>query len=116
MKAILEIIHQVLGKLVCTYNIQETYVDDADPWMGILSAAAFVVISMYHTTKGKSPGQIVFGQDMILPINHVADWRYIRQSKQAQIDKDVICENTTIIDHDYVLGDKVITLNKLAYK
>ena len=53
---------------------------------------------------------------MILPINHVADWRYIRQSKQAQIDKDVICENTTIIDHDYVLGDKVITLNKLAYK
>ena len=71
---------------------------------------------MYHSKKIKIMGQLVFSWDMILPINHVADWRYIGQSKQAQIDKDVICENTTIIDHDYVLGDKVITLNKLAYK
>ena len=51
----------------------------------------------------KSPGRIVFGQEIILPINHVADWRYMRQSKQAQIDKDTIRENTTIIDHDYRL-------------
>ena len=39
--AIIERIQQVLGNLVRTYNIQETYVDDADPWMVILLAAAF---------------------------------------------------------------------------
>ena len=34
----IEIIHQVLGNIVRTYNLQEKYVDDADPWMGILVA------------------------------------------------------------------------------
>ena len=28
---IIDIIHQILGSLVHTYNLQETYVDDADP-------------------------------------------------------------------------------------
>ena len=39
-------IHQVLGNLVRTYNLQETYVDDADPQMGILAEASFAVHSM----------------------------------------------------------------------
>ena len=47
----LERIYQVLGNIVRTYNQQETYVDDADPSMGILSAAAFVVRFTYHTTR-----------------------------------------------------------------
>ena len=114
--AIIERIHQVPGNLACTYNIQETYVDDAYPWMVILSAAAYAVHSTYHTAKDKSTIQLVFGRDMILPINHVSDWRYIRQSKQAQIDNDVIHENTTRIDHDYRVGDKVTTKTKSAYK
>ena len=70
-------IHQVLGNLLRTYNLQETYIDEAEPWVGILAAADFAVRSTYHTTKGKSPGQLVFVRDMILPINQVADWRYI---------------------------------------
>ena len=78
---IVERIHQVLWNLVRTYNVQETYVDDADPWMGILAAAAFSVRSTYHMTKGKILGQLVFGRDMILPINHILDWIYIRQRK-----------------------------------
>ena len=54
--AIIEIIHQVLGNLLCTYNLQKIYVDDADPWMGILAAAAFAVQSRYHMMKDKSSG------------------------------------------------------------
>ena len=45
VNATIERIHQVLGNLVRTYNLQETYVDDADPFMGILAAAAFEVRS-----------------------------------------------------------------------
>ena len=55
---------------------------------------------------------MVFDREMILPINNVADWRYIRHNKKAQTDKDVIHENTTIIDHGYRLGDKFMTKNK----
>ena len=80
--AIIERIHQVLGDLVRTYNLQETYIDDADPWIGILAAEAFAVRSTYHTTKGKIPGHIVFGRDMILPINHVAVNIYISANRR----------------------------------
>ena len=82
MNANIDRIYQLLGNLVHTYNLQETYVDDADPFMGILNAAAFAVQSTYHSTKYKSLGQLVFGIDMILPTNHIADWRYIRKRKQ----------------------------------
>ena len=84
--------------------------------MGIISAADFAVRYTYHRTKEKSPGQLFFGRDMIPPINHVADWRYICQRKQMQIDKDVNHKNTTRIDHDYIVGDKVMTRNRSAYK
>ena len=85
-------------------------------WIGILETEAFTVRSTYHTTKGKSPGQLVFGQDMTPPINHVADWRYIRQRKQKKIENCVIWGNANITDHDYRVGDKLMALTKLAYK
>ena len=53
---------------------------------------------------------------MILPRNHVANWRYICQRKQAQIEKDVIREKSTRIKYDYRVGDKFMLKNKAAYK
>ena len=43
---VLELIHQVLGNLVRTFNISHTYVEKNDPWTGILAVAAFAI----HTT------------------------------------------------------------------
>ena len=84
--AIIDRTNQLLGNLVRTYNLQETYVYAADPWTGILVAEAFAIQSMYHRTKEKNPGQLVFGRDMLIPINHVANWRYICQRKKVQIE------------------------------
>ena len=42
---ILKQIHQILGNLVPTCNITQTYDDKDDPWSGILAAAAFVILS-----------------------------------------------------------------------
>ena len=56
VNATIERIHQVLGNLVRTYNLQETYVYDDDPCMGVLSAAAFTVRPTYHRVNGKIPG------------------------------------------------------------
>ena len=88
---IIDIIHHILGNLLCTYNLQETYIDDADPLMGILAETAVAVQCTYHIMKDRSPGQLLFGRDIILPINHVLHWRYIRQRKQTQINIDVKC-------------------------
>ena len=112
----IERINQVLGNLVRTYNLQETYVDYADPWMEILAAVAFAVQSMYHRTREKILGQIFFGQDTILPINHTQDWKYIYHGKQAQINKDFTHENITRTDYNYRVGGKVLIKNKSAYK
>ena len=49
----MEQVHQVLGNIVRTYNLQETYVDDAEPCMGILATEDFSVRSTYHRTKQK---------------------------------------------------------------
>ena len=50
--AMLERIQQVLGNLVRNFNIIETYVDKDNPWLGILDATAFTIIS---TTTTWSP-------------------------------------------------------------
>ena len=52
------------------FNISETYVDEDDPWSGILAAAAFEICSTKNRLKYYSPGQLVFGRDMILAIKH----------------------------------------------
>ena len=72
--------------------------------------------SIYRSNKQKVPGQLVFSQDMILPINHVADLRYIRQHTKMQIDKYVIRKKTTRINYDYRLGDQVMMGNKSDFK
>ena len=71
--AILEQIHQVIGNLVHTFNVQKIYVDENDPWTGILAAEAFAIFSTAGRKKGYSPVQLIFGRDMILPIKHRVD-------------------------------------------
>ena len=108
---ILERINQVLVNLVRTCNIYQTYVDKDDSWLGILSAAAFTIISTKTRLKGYSPGQLVLVHDMVLLIKHTVDWKLIVQQKQTQMNKENILENRKWVDYDYNVGDKVILNN-----
>ena len=72
---ILEQINQVLVQLVQTYNIKYTYVDEGDPWSGILSASVLTMISTENRLKVYSPGKLVFGRNMIILIKNKADWK-----------------------------------------
>ena len=83
--------------------------------MGILEAADFSVQSTYHRIKDNSPGQIVFGQDIIIPVKDVVYWKLIRKQKKAQIEKDVTTHPKTIINDNYRVGDQVLLKNKAAY-
>ena len=89
-----------------------TYVED--PWAGMLSAAAFAIRSTYHTTLRKTPGQLVFGRDMILNISHEANWRLISQMKQKRINQNNERENRSRIPHEYHIGDKILIKNPNA--
>jgi len=106
--AIVERIHQVIANMIRTFELEENYLDKEDPWKGVLSATAFAVRSTYHTTLKKTPGQLVFGRDMIFNIQHVANWEYIQQNKQSLIDKNNKAENAKCVAHLYKKGDLVL--------
>jgi hypothetical protein len=54
-------------------ELHDNYPDEDDPWKGILAATAFAIRATYHTTLQKSPGQLVFGRDMIFNVQHTAN-------------------------------------------
>ena len=105
--AIIERVHQLLGNMIRSFEIEEKEIDETDPWTGILTAAAWAIRSTYHTTLQATPGQLVFGRDMVWNVNHIADWQYIKQRKQNLIDKNNERENKKRILHDYEVGEKV---------
>ena len=85
LNAVLKRIHWVIEKIVLTFNIStQTYVDKYDPWTGICSVTAFAIISTTNRKFFYSPGQLIFGREMILPIKHRVDWELIRQKKRCK--------------------------------
>ena len=115
--AIVERAHQTLGNLIRSFEVQDDpYIDENDPWSGILAATAFALRSTYHTTLQASPGQLVFGRDMILNIQHQADWTAIKKRKQLLIHKNNQIENSKRIPHTYCVGDLVMLENHRATK
>ena len=51
--AVIERLHQNLANIIRTFELQENYLDEDDPFVGVLSAAAFAVRATYHTTLQK---------------------------------------------------------------
>jgi hypothetical protein len=114
--SVIERIHQVLGNMLRTFKLETNYLDTDDPWAGILSATAFAIRNTYHTTLKATPGQLVFGRDLIFNTKFIADWEEIRQRKQRTIQYNNKRENNKRIQHKYKVGDQVLMRNKLARK
>jgi hypothetical protein len=81
--SIIEHVHKVLNNMLRTFELSEAELDNSqNPWEGFLQSTAWAIRSTYHTTLQATPGQLVFGRDMILGVQHVANWNNIRQHKQ----------------------------------
>jgi hypothetical protein len=77
----------MLGNLIKSFQLQDKpYYDLDDPWGGIL--IAFALRSTYHMTLQAMPGQLIFGRDMVLNVQHLTDWTAIKARKQQ-----IICKN-----------------------
>jgi hypothetical protein len=44
-------------------------------------AIEFALRSTYHTTLQAMPGQLIFGRDMVLNVQHLTDWTAIKARK-----------------------------------
>jgi len=97
-----------VGNSLRTFQLESAEHDEDDPWTPYLASVAWAVRSTYHTILNATPGQLVFGCDMVLPIQFQADWARIKLRKQETIDKSNAQENVKRIEHDYQVGDKVL--------
>jgi len=113
---LVERVHQVIGNMIRTFELENNYLDETDPWKGVLSATAFAVRSTFHTTLQSTPGQLVFERDMIFNIKHTANWEYIKQRKQQIINKNNQRENAKRKEHVYKVGDKVLLARGTEFK
>ena len=58
-----------------------------NPWSELLASVAEAIYRTHHTTLQATPGQLVFGRDMLLNLIIVADWEVIRLRKQNDVDR-----------------------------
>ena len=56
-------------------------------------------------------GQLIFGRDMILNMQYLADWTAFKARKQQLIRKNIFIENSKCNPHQYKVGDKVMLEN-----
>ena len=111
--AIIERIHQTLGNIIRTFQIQDNPdLDPHDPWAGILSATMFALRATFHTTLHATPTQLVFGRDAILNTVFEANWKLIRERKQKLINQNNMRENAQRIPHQYNARDQVLCIGK----
>ena len=109
--SIVEHVHQTIGNCIRAqihdYPVQNMQraretVDTA------LATAQYAVRTTIHKTLKLSPGAIAFGRDMLLNIPLIADFKLLRDRRQAVINANLAKENKRRIQHDYQPGDQVL--------
>jgi hypothetical protein len=98
--AIVERVHQVVGDMLRTHDLNEYDFDEIDPWGPILQDVAYAIRATHHTTTKASPCQLVFGRDMLFNITYTPNWENITAQKQKEIIKNNNAENKRRVDHD----------------
>ncbi len=101
--------HAVLGNMIRCQLVKRSPHDD--PLYDMTSAAAFAIRSTVHGTNKYSPGQMIFGRDMIQRLVVEANVELVRQRREAAIRTNKARENKRHVAHAYQQpGDKVLIL------
>jgi hypothetical protein len=88
MNALLECMHQVLGQMLCTAEIDMAESVTPNDVGVYLDNAAWAICSTYHTVVLKALlGAAIFGQDMLFDILFVDDWHKIGEHRQSLTDR-----------------------------
>ena len=99
--AMIEQVHQTIGNIIRTFELNESELEELNPSAGILAAMMFATRATYHTTLQATPAQLVFGRDAILNTQFKANWKYIKERKQKLIEQNNKRKNKKQIAHEY---------------
>jgi hypothetical protein len=108
----LERVHQVLGQMLCTAELDMANSVTPDDVNVFLDNTAWAIRSTYHTVLKASPGAAIFRRDMLFDIPFVADWHKIGEQRQSLTNRGNQRKNAKRIDYDYKVGDKVLVINE----
>ena len=108
--AVVERIHQVIGNMLRSLDMETCYLmpPPFDPFEGIIAAISFAIRSTWSTTMRATPGQLIFGRDMLLNVQHLVNWHYMQTRRQRIANENNARENSKRIPHQYKVGDKVL--------
>ncbi len=98
--AICERVHQVLGTMMRTAEIDmadSIHPADIDSF---IDNAVWAIRSTFHTVFKASPGAAIFGRDMLFDIPFIADWNKIGDYRQRQTDRSNTRINSKHVDYD----------------
>jgi len=69
---LVERVHQTLGNMIRLNDLENKKLDPKDPFTDILYTCMWVIRSTVHATLKATPGQLVFGRDMIFDLSFKA--------------------------------------------
>ena len=93
---VLERVHQVVADMLRSKDLENYDLDQDDPWSEILASVAWAIRSTVHSTLEATPGQLVFGRDMIFQDTFRANWQSIHASKARKVVQSNIRENSKV--------------------
>ena len=111
--AILERVHAVLNDMLRTSGIDDAETLDAHQIDQFIVNAAWAIRSTYHTVLKATPGEAIFGRDMLFDIPFIADWSEIGRRRQQLVDRNNARENNRRLPFDYVPGSKCLIISEI---
>jgi len=108
--AIVERIHGVLGDMMRTSGINNLETVDASLIDEFLTNAAWAIRSTHHSVLQATPGQAIFGRDMLFDIPYLCDWSEIGSRRQQLVDRSNARENKKRVPYDYTVGQKAMII------
>ena len=109
--AIVEQMHQLISTMIAI-GIRENPPRNFEDVFTLIfrkcMAAQYAVRTTANTTLKYTPGELVFGRDMILPVTSNIYWNQLFQRKQNVITKTNLQENKSRKDFDYQVGQRVL--------
>jgi hypothetical protein len=104
----LERLHQVLGQILLTSELDMAKTITPDDIDVFLDNAAWAICSTYHTVLKASPGAAIFGRNMHFDIPFIANWNKIGDYGQPRTNLSTAHKKSKQVNYDYKVGDKVL--------
>ena len=102
-----ERVHQVILNMFVTKDLGNKVFDYIYPWGETLASIAWAIRVSSRCNTMSTPGQAVFGRDMLFNLVSVIYRRVEIAVKQRKVDIDNVKENDKQFVHDYAIGNQV---------